>query len=542
MSKHATSIDKKLTLQVILWSVLMGMVFSALQIVIDFKAETENFAVETLAMMKGHQPTASLALYNYDSEAMTTELTSLVEHTGIVGGVIKESSSGYAIHIGENVVTADGLQPGYTKFEVLLTEPRQYGSSGRTIGTMTLYADKELMAVGYERRAITIVLVDIVRNFALAALMVLILRSKLTGPMKRLTNKLLNVDLMAPGREPLEVDDSLRHTELDDLASKLNDLLSAITSEMDRRQVAENRVRQLNEQLEEKVVARTQELHESNHHLQVSLDQLQKMQEMLLQAQRMASLGHLAAGMAHEINNPVAVVYSNIATLSEYLTELIELAEEYQLAEEEIMDVSVREALANLRAGIDFSFVRDDAPELIRASKYSLERVRNIVGELRTFADVEVLEKEHLDLTVLMNESIQEIELSALPDLHVVNLMMDVPEVDCVRSQVKLIFSKILENAQEAMPEGGTIEIAAEVEDDSVNVVIKDTGTGMPPEDVASAVNPFFTRKEVGNGTGLGLTVAYNLMLNHGGELKIASEVGKGTIVLLKFPRDNVLF
>ena len=98
------------------------------------------------------------------------------------------------------------------------------------------------------------------------------------------------------------------------------------------------KAKQLNEQLEEKVHARTRELHEGNTNLQTSLDQLQKMQALLLQAQRMASLGHLAAGVAHEINNPVAVVYSNIATLSEYLSELISLAEEYQHAEDKIND------------------------------------------------------------------------------------------------------------------------------------------------------------------------------------------------------------
>lgn len=306
--------------------------------------------------------------------------------------------------------------------------------------------------------------------------------------------------------------------------------------------MAETRVRQLNEQLEEKVKARTQELHDSNHNLQASLDQLQKMQGMLLQAQRMASLGHLAAGMAHEINNPVAVVYSNIATLSEYLTELIELAEEYQLAEKEIADMTVRQALESLRASIDYDFVREDAPELVKTSRHSLDRVKNIVNELRTFADVEALEKEPVDLIDVMNETVADAGMDVTGNIHVVNVMQDVPVVECVRSQVKLVFDKILQNAREAMPEGGTVEIAAEISDDDVCVVIKDNGVGMDAADVPNAINPFFTRKEVGAGTGLGLTVAYNLMLNHGGELKIASEKGKGTIVILKFQRDNVLF
>ena len=543
MPKQSTSIDKKLTLQVILWSVLTGMIFSAVQMVTDYRAEISNFATDTRTMMEGHRPTTALALYNYDNESLRTELQSLIERPGIVGGVIRENSSGFAIEVGVQVTSPQGkVMPGFTEFSVELREPAQYSKSPAVIGHMTLYADQNQMAAGYERRAVTIVLVDIARNVALAIVLIIIFRTKLTGPVKRLTNKLLDIDLMAPGREPLEVEAPLQRTELDDLASKLNDLLSAVTSEMERRKMAETRVRQLNEQLEEKVKARTQELHDSNHNLQASLDQLQKMQGMLLQAQRMASLGHLAAGMAHEINNPVAVVYSNIATLSEYLTELIELAEEYQLAEKEIADMTVRQALESLRASIDYDFVREDAPELVKTSRHSLDRVRNIVNELRTFADVEALEKEPVDLIDVMNETVADAGMDVTGNIHVVNVMQDVPVVECVRSQVKLVFDKILQNAREAMPEGGTVEIAAEISDDDVCVVIKDNGVGMDAADVPNAINPFFTRKEVGAGTGLGLTVAYNLMLNHGGELKIASEKGKGTIVILKFQRDNVLF
>src|SRR5690606_40085920 len=117
-----------------------------------------------------------------------------------------------------------------------------------------------------------------------------------------------------------------RGTELDELVSKMNALLRQMQQEVQQRQEAEGRVRFMNEQLEEKVRART-------HQLQHSLDELRRTQDLLLQAQRMASLGHLAAGIAHEINNPIAVVYSNIDTLGEYLTEPLQLAEEYRLAE-----------------------------------------------------------------------------------------------------------------------------------------------------------------------------------------------------------------
>lgn len=313
-------------------------------------------------------------------------------------------------------------------------------------------------------------------------------------------------------------------------------------SEVEQRVAAENKANQLNEQLEEKVHARTRELHESNTNLQSSLDQLQKMQALLLQAQRMASLGHLAAGVAHEINNPVAVVYSNIATLSEYLTELIELAEEYHQAEDKISDNDLRTVLENMRGAIDLGFVKEDGPELISASKHSLERVRNIVGELRTFADSDSLEREKISLGDMLREAIDSVACCGRDDIRLITLVEDDIELEVVPSQVRLVLSKVLENACEAMPEGGNIEVASELSDDYVNLVVKDNGCGMDSTELEKAINPFYSSKAVGEGTGLGLTVAYNLMLNQGGELSLSSEKDHGTQVILKFPRDNVLF
>nr|WP_302473622.1 ATP-binding protein [Thalassolituus sp.] len=256
----------------------------------------------------------------------------------------------------------------------------------------------------------------------------------------------------------------------------------------------------------------------------------------------MASLGHLAAGVAHEINNPVAVVYSNIATLSEYLSELISLAEEYQHAEDKINDNEMRLALEKMREAIDLAFVKDDGPELISASKHSLERVRNIISELRTFADSDSLEREKVRLNDLLREAVRTVDGCQRDEIRLITLVEESLEVEVVPSQVRLILGKILENACEAMPAGGNIEIASEVDDANINLVIKDSGCGMSAGELEKAINPFYSSKAVGEGTGLGLTVAYNLMLNQGGELSMASEEGHGTMVVLKFPRDNVLF
>nr|WP_246624908.1 ATP-binding protein [Oceanobacter mangrovi] len=250
----------------------------------------------------------------------------------------------------------------------------------------------------------------------------------------------------------------------------------------------------------------------------------------------MASLGHLAAGIAHEINNPVAVVYSNIATLSEYLTELIELADQFQSIESSITDLNIRQVLAGMRRAIDLDFVRSDAPELVLASQHSLERVRNIVAELKTFAIQEGQAKRSADLFELMQQAVVELKLDHDERIRVDIQMAGIPRVDCIAGQVRLAFRHILDNARDAIVGEGRIEIAAAQIDDQVQVVVKDSGTGMDSEVLSCAINPFFTRKEIGKGTGLGLTVAFNVMVNHGGSLDIASQPGRGTTVTFTLP------
>jgi signal transduction histidine kinase len=539
VTQYSSSIDKKLTLQVIVWSLLIGLLFSGAQVITDYRSETAEFVQDVEDLLVGRQATTALALYNYDTETLVAELASLLPYRAIVAANVAENTTDYHVHKGLGINELEQSPEVYLIFDIDLLEPDRYTDIPRVIGRLSVYADKREITVAQERRALFTLVIDLTRNIALAIVLVLVFRARLTGPIKRMTNNLLDVDIQQPGHVPLQVEESLEGTELDDLCSKMNALLVAMRSEMEQRIVAESKAKNLNEELEEKVRLRTHELNQTNQDLQTSLDQLKQMQDLLLQAQRMASMGQLAAGIAHEINNPVAVVYSNIATLGEYMSELIQLAEEYQHAEASISDVAVRNALEGMRNELDLQFVRDDAPELIAASKHSLERVRNIVNELRTFADADKLPKEDLNLAGVMDEVISDSGLNSLENIHVIAVMGELPLVRTVRPQVKMVLEKILQNAREAMPEGGVIEVAAELTDSAVELVIKDTGVGMEPEDVASAINPFFTRKEVGDGTGLGLTVAYNIMMHLGGELKIASQPGEGTMVLLKFPLSN---
>jgi len=538
LATRLSSIESKLTLYVLIFSILSGVLFSAVQIGFDYRAESERYLQTTAELLSRQSAPAALALYNYDKRAMQVILDSLLLNPAVVASSISEEQTGFEVHAG---LTTNKLNntpdTGYYRSQaVMLTEPEVYSVEQRQIGMLQVWIDLRLTREGFERRAILTLLLDVMRNIVLAAVLIWVFRIRLTKPVKRLMARLMQIDPHTPHKANLVVENSLRHSELDDLVSKMNSLLSAMQEEISQRKTAEGTVRQLNEQLEEKVRARTQALHDTNSQLKNSLDELQRTQDLLLQAQRMASMGHLAAGMAHEINNPIAVVYSNIATLSEYLSELINLADQYQAAEHSIVDRALASALEQLRTNIDLDFVRSDAPDLVRTSRMSLERVRNIVSDLRTFADSSDIRKEDVSLDYLMAEAIRDLGLNNKENIRIYQLLQQLPPVHCSSDQLRLVFRHILHNAQDAMPDGGTIEIAGEAQDGFVAVTVKDTGTGMTEEDLSCAVNPFFSRKEIGEGTGLGLTVAYNIMHNHGGDLQIESEFGKGTQVTLRFP------
>lgn len=540
MSGRLSSIENKLTLYVLFFSILLGVLFSAVQIGVDYLGENRRFFENTSTLLERQSGQAALSLYNYDSSAMQALLDSLLLNRAIVATSIVEDSTGFEIHAGlSKAELTDPREAFYFRSQsILLVEPSIYSSKPKTIGHLEVWSDLRLTREGFERRAALTLLLDVLRNVALAFVLILVFRARLTRPVKRLMDRMMDVDPRNPQRASLSVEKALVGSELDDLVSKMNSLLYVMKNEITQRRQAETRIRQLNEQLEEKVRARTKALNDSNSQLQNSLDELRRTQDLLLQAQRMASMGHLAAGMAHEINNPIAVVYSNIATLSEYLTELIRLADQYQEAEVHIADKAITSALEDLRISIDLDFVRDDAPDLVRTSRQSLERVRKIVSELRTFADSEHQPKETVSLDQLMEDTIRELHLPDDPKVNVYRYLQQLPLVQCIPEQTRLVFRNILHNAHDAMPNGGTIEIAGDADDEWVSVMVKDSGTGMSAEDLKCAVNPFFTRKEIGQGTGLGLTVAYNIMIHHGGELLINSEPGKGTVVTLRFPLE----
>ncbi|MGW8391527.1 ATP-binding protein [Pseudoduganella sp. HUAS MS19] len=247
-----------------------------------------------------------------------------------------------------------------------------------------------------------------------------------------------------------------------------------------------------------------------------------QMEDTLLQAQNMASIGQLAAGVAHEINNPVGFVTSNIGTLKSYAETLFELVEHSATAEQ--------------RSQADFDFMKEDTAALLRESMDGLRRVRDIVQALKDFSEGGDSQWQQTDLHESLESTLQalanELRFKAKVDRHYGKL----PLVRGLPGQLHQVFRNILLNAVQAIPGQGIIRIVTSADREAVHVRIQDNGVGIAPENLGRIFDPFFTTKPVGSGTGLGLYLAYGIVNKHGGRINVISEPGKGSAFTVVLP------
>jgi signal transduction histidine kinase len=246
------------------------------------------------------------------------------------------------------------------------------------------------------------------------------------------------------------------------------------------------------------------------------------MEETLLQAQNMASIGQLAAGVAHEINNPVGFVTSNIGTLKSYAETLFELVESSATAEQ--------------RSKADFDFMKEDTAALLRESMDGLRRVRDIVQALKDFSEAGESQWQQTDLHEGLESTLNALANELRFKAQVEKYYGKLPQLRGQPGQLNQVFRNILLNAIQAIPGQGIIRIVTSADRETVQVRIQDNGVGIAPENLGRIFDPFFTTKPVGSGTGLGLYLAYGIVSKHGGRINVISEPGKGTAFTVVLP------
>jgi len=279
---------------------------------------------------------------------------------------------------------------------------------------------------------------------------------------------------------------------------------------------------------------RDSELGQRQDELRRTYHRLASAQEQLLQSEKMASIGQLAAGVAHEINNPIGYVHSNIGTLRDYCGALIALIEAYAA---ECQDEDEDAPLRKLRERLDIDFILGDLPQLLDESREGIERVTKIVQDLKEFSHVGRDEEMravdlHKGLDSTLNIVWNELKYKVQLEKH----YGDLPPVECHASELNQVFLNLLINAGQAIAERGTIVLATGVDEDRVWVSIADSGCGIPEDALQRIFDPFFTTKPIGRGTGLGLAIAYRIVAKHHGRIEVQSRPGFGSTFRVVLP------
>jgi two-component system NtrC family sensor kinase len=284
------------------------------------------------------------------------------------------------------------------------------------------------------------------------------------------------------------------------------------------------------------IKAMTGELEQKNARLNDALSEIRRTQSKLVQQEKMASIGQLAAGVAHEINNPIGFINSNLGTLGKYLTRLSDFLFEQTACIGAGSPAPMIDALRQKREQLKIDYILKDLDDLVRESLEGAERVRSIVADLKSFSRVDESDFKSADLNECLRSTINIVWNEIKYKATMKKELGEIPRTRCNPQQMNQVFMNLLVNAAHAIENRGEITVRSRVEDGSVCISVEDTGRGIPKENMDRIFEPFFTTKEVGQGTGLGLSITYDIVKKHRGDISVRSEPGKGTTFTVRIP------
>ncbi|MBV8659337.1 MAG: hybrid sensor histidine kinase/response regulator, partial [Burkholderiales bacterium] len=324
--------------------------------------------------------------------------------------------------------------------------------------------------------------------------------------------------------------------ELSRIADRLNYLFENM-AQMDKH-IRNNtdHLKEANTALTVEVAARRlveQELEEKAQSQAQLIKRLEATQSQLIQAEKLASIGQLAAGVAHEINNPIGFVNSNLGTLNDYIRKLIGALEAYR--QMNCIPDNDKQLIAER---FDLTYITEDVPVLVQESMEGIDRVKRIVQDLKDFSHVDSGEWVAVKINKSIDSTLNIVRNEIKYKAEVVKEYGELPEIQVLGSQFNQVVLNLLVNAAHAIEKFGIITVRTRHDDGNIFVDVADNGCGIPPENMKRIFDPFFTTKPIGTGTGLGLSLAFSIMKRMHGEIKVESEVGKGTCFTLRIPID----
>lgn len=311
-------------------------------------------------------------------------------------------------------------------------------------------------------------------------------------------------------------------------------------NDLETYKVAYQREKLARQQAEQILEDKTHELMQSNIELQELNETLSRQQAQLVQTEKLAALGTLAAGIAHEINNPMAFVSSNIQALKRYCTSYVELCRLVESNQEALPEI-VALGLGNVGKKRGVEYVLNDTELIFSEVESGMVRVQEIVSNLKSFARAKPGERDHSDLNEAIGSALKILTNELRYKCIVSTDLKELPSIYCNLNEVSQVFLNIIHNAAQSIEKEGSIEISSRYVEMQgiIQVIIKDTGKGMDEATMAQIFDPFYTNKPMGQGTGLGLSVSHGIIETLGGSIKVTSQPKKGTSFFINFPVEQ---
>ncbi|MEA2101878.1 MAG: ATP-binding protein [Thermodesulfobacteriota bacterium] len=275
---------------------------------------------------------------------------------------------------------------------------------------------------------------------------------------------------------------------------------------------------------------------EKTRDLQQALHDLKATQSRLVQSEKMASLGQLAAGVAHEINNPTGFIISNLGTLKKYTNRLMEFIDIQEKDHGPLDAKKDSDYIKEKRKALKIDYIKDDIQDLIAESLDGAKRVKEIVQNLKGFSRMDEVDYQPVDINECIETTLNIIWNEVKYKSTVIKDYGDIPVIKGYPRQLNQVFMNIIINAVHSIDKKGEIRIRTVQSGEWIKVTITDTGCGIPEDNLHRLFDPFFTTKEVGKGTGLGLSISYDIIKKHGGDITVQSEPEKGTIFTVSLP------
>lgn len=294
--------------------------------------------------------------------------------------------------------------------------------------------------------------------------------------------------------------------------------------------------------LEDRVKERTLEINQKNKELINLLDQQEQIQKNLIQSEKMATIGQLSAGIAHEINNPLSVVMSNSSVLKKRIFQIIELLNQYQDLISKINESSfseLKEVATQITQFIHKNKIHKnilETPDIFEESSVGLDRIKKIVANLGSFSKTTSGSYENININDCIESALEILWNKIKYKCEIVKELGELPQARGSPEQIKMVLMAIILNAVQSISDQGKILIRSQVRDHFIEITITDTGCGIPPENLTKIFDPFFTTKPIGSAIGLGLSSAYAIIKAHNGDIRVQSELGKGTTFIITLP------